>query len=171
MVPTGQTAIDGLTNGTNYFIVSATTNTFKLAATSGGSAINLSANKQVTFDADDNAVKDVTNNKIVTSNTFSNGDEVKYSNGSGTDIGGLVNNTNYFIINASGTEFQLAATSGGAAIDLTADLNVSFDPNGAAVSPTTNIVTVANVGGVNRFHFNGVVAPTLTLVRGSTVYF
>ena len=79
VVPTGQTAIDGLTNGTNYFIVSATANTFKLAATSGGSAINLSANKQVTFDADDNAVKDVTNNKIVTSNTFSNGDEVNYA--------------------------------------------------------------------------------------------
>ena len=171
VVPTGQTAIDGLTNGTNYFIVSATTNTFKLAATSGGSAINLSANKQVTFDADDNAVKDVTNNKIVTSNTFSNGDEVTYSNGSGTDIGGLVNNTNYFIINASGTEFQLAATSGGAAIDLTADLNVSFDPNGAAVSPTTNTVTVANVGGVNKFHFNGVTAPTLTLIRGTTYTF
>jgi hypothetical protein len=171
VVPTGQTAIDGLTNGTNYFIVSATANTFKLAATSGGSAINLLANKQVTFDADDNAVKDVTNNKIVTSNTFSNGDKVTYSNGSGTDIGGLVNNTNYFIINASGTEFQLAATSGGAAIDLTADLNVSFDPNGASVSPTTNTVTVANVGGANRFHFNGVTAPVLTLIRGTTYTF
>lgn len=171
VVPSGQVAIDGLTNGTNYFIVSATTNTFKLSATSGGSAINISANKQVTFDADDNAVKDVTNNKIVTSNTFSNGDEVSYSNGSGTDIGGLVNNQSYFIVNASGSEFQLAATSGGSAIDLTADFNVSFDPNGISTSPTSVTVTVANVGGVNKYHFDGVTAPAITLIRGTTYTF
>ena len=171
VVPSGQVAIDGLTNGTNYFIVSATTNTFKLAATSGGSAINISANKQVTFDADNNAVKDVTNNKIVTSNTFSNGDEVSYSNGSGTDIGGLVNNQSYFIVNASGSEFQLAASSGGSAIDLTADFNVAFNPNGISTSPTSVTVTVANVGGVNKYHFDGVTAPAITLIRGTTYTF
>ena len=42
-VPTGQSAIGGLTTGTNYFVVSATTDTLKLAATSGGAAINLTA--------------------------------------------------------------------------------------------------------------------------------
>ena len=176
VVPSGQVAIDGLTNGTNYFIVSATTNTFKLSATSGGSAINISANKQVTFDADNNAVKDVTNNKIVTSNTFSNGDEVSYSNGSGTDIGGLVNNQSYFIVNASGSEFQLAATSGGSAIDLTADYNVSFDPNGIATSPTSITVTVASGtlygGGTgNIFYLDGVANPSLTLLKGTTYTF
>ena len=171
VVPSGQVAIDGLTSGTNYFIVSATTNTFKLSATSGGSAINISANKQVTFDADNNSVKDTTNNKIVVSNTFTNGDEVSYSNGSGTDIGGLVNNQSYFIVNASSSEFQLAATSGGSAIDLTADLNVSFDPNGISTSPTSVTVTVANVGGVNKFHFDGVTAPAITLIRGTTYTF
>tara|TARA_Y100000114_G_scaffold58575_1_gene53597 strand:- start:371 stop:3406 length:3036 start_codon:yes stop_codon:yes gene_type:complete len=171
VVPSGQVAIDGLTSGTNYFIVSATTNTFKLSATSGGSAINISANKQVTFDADNNSVKDTTNNKIVVSNTFTNGDEVSYSNGSGTDIGGLVNNQNYFIVNASSSEFQLAATSGGSAIDLTADLNVAFDPNGISTSPTSVTVTVANVGGVNKFHFDGVTAPAIALIRGTTYTF
>ena len=30
---------------------------------------------------------------------------------------------------------------------------------------------MANVGGVNRFHFNGVTAPTLTLIRGTTYTF
>ena len=33
----------GLTDGTTYYVVSATTNTFKLSATSGGSAINLTS--------------------------------------------------------------------------------------------------------------------------------
>lgn len=169
-VPTGQSPINGLTNGTNYFIVNSAANTFQLAATSGGAAINLTANK-VTINADDNAVKDTVNNKIVTANNFSNGDEVTYSNGSGTDIGGLVNNTNYFIVNASGAEFQLAATSGGSAIDLTADLNVSFDPNTVATSAIHRTVTVANVGGVNKYHFGGITAPTVTLLRGTTYIF
>merc|ERR1719506_187191 len=37
----GGTAITGLTHGTNYFVVNAATNTFKLSASSGGSAIGL----------------------------------------------------------------------------------------------------------------------------------
>ena len=171
VVPTGQTAIGGLTSGTNYFVINATTNDFQLAATSGGAAISLTANNSVTVDADNDAIKDTANNKIVISNTFSNGDEVTYSNGSGTDIGGLTNNTSYFVINATSSEFQLAATSGGTAIDLTPDLNVSFDPNSIATSATSITVTVANVGGVNKFHFGGVAAPTLTLIRGTTYTF
>ena len=38
----GGTAITGLTHGTNYFVVNKATNTFKLSASSGGSAIALS---------------------------------------------------------------------------------------------------------------------------------
>merc|ERR1711871_1511423 len=38
----GGTAITGLTHGTNYFVVNKDTNTFKLSASSGGSAIALS---------------------------------------------------------------------------------------------------------------------------------
>lgn len=37
----GGTAITGLTDGTTYYIVSSTANTFKLSATSGGTAIDL----------------------------------------------------------------------------------------------------------------------------------
>ena len=175
VVPTGQTAIGGLTNGTNYFVLNATANDFQLSATSGGSAISLTANNNIIFNADDDAIKDTTNNKIVFSNTFSNGDEVLYKNdavgGSATDIGGLVNNTSYFIINASATEFQLAATSGGSAIDLTPDLNASFDPDPITTSATSITVTVANVGGADKYHFGGVTAPTLTLIRGTTYTF
>ncbi len=171
VVPSGQTAINGLTSGTNYFVVNATTNDLQLSATSGGSAINFISRNSLIFDANNNSVKDTTNNKIVASNTFSNGNEVQYSNGGGSDIGGLVNNQNYFIVNASGSEFQLAATSGGSAINLTPDLNVSFDPDPITTSATSITVTVANVGGVNKYHFGGVTAPAITLIRGTTYTF
>ena len=119
-VPTGQSAIGGLTSGTNYFVVSAATNSLKLAATSGGTAINLTAPISVTIDGSSGSVAVLASNKIVISNTFTNGDKVAYSNGNGTDITGLVNGTEYFIVSASSSEFQLAATLGGAAIALTA---------------------------------------------------
>ena len=119
-VPTGQAAIGGLTSGTNYFVVSAATNSLKLAATSGGAAINLTAPLSVTIDGSSGSVVVLATNKIVISNTFTNNDKVVYSNGNGTDITGLVNGTEYFIVGASSSEFQLAATSGGAAIALTA---------------------------------------------------
>ena len=82
-------ATGGLTTGTNYFTVPATTNNFKLAATSGGAAIDITPNYEVTFDADDGAVKDIVN-KIFVANTFTNGDAVTYNNGGGTDISGLL---------------------------------------------------------------------------------
>ena len=169
----GGVNIGGLTTGTNYFIVNSTTNTFKLAATSGGTSINFTAPASIVFNGD--TEKDTTDDKIVFTHPFSNGDKVTYNAtaiiSGNTDIGGLVTGTDYFVINATASDFQLAATSGGSAIDLTPDLNVSFDPNGIVTSPTTNTVTVANVGGVNKFHFNGVTAPTLTLIRGTTYTF
>ena len=42
-VSAGQTAIGGLTSGTTYYVVGSTANTFQLAATSGGTAITLTA--------------------------------------------------------------------------------------------------------------------------------
>ena len=170
-VPAGQVAIGGLTTGTNYFIVSATTNNFKLAATSGGAAIDITPNYEVTFDADDGAVKDIANNKIVVANTFTNGDAVTYNNGGGTDISGLTNDASYFIVGASATEFQLSATSGGAAIDLTADPTTTIDPNNTVVGPINYAVTVVNVGGNNIFALDGAEKPTLRLVRGQTYTF
>ena len=104
----------------NYFVVSATTDTLKLAATSGGAAINLTAPLSVTVDGSNGSAVVLASDKIVVSNTFTNGDKVAYSNGNGTDITGLVNGTEYFIVGASSSEFQLSATSGGAAIALTA---------------------------------------------------
>ena len=164
-------ALGGLTNATNYFIISSTANTFQLSATSGGSAIDITPNNEVTFDADDETIKDVTNNKIITTNTFTNGDYVTYENGGGIDIGGLTNNANYYIVNASSSEFQLSTTSGGSAIDLTADPIATIDPSNVIIGPLTYTVTVVNVGGINIFALNGAEKPTLRFVRGQTITF
>ena len=139
-------ALGGLTNGTNYFIISATANTFQLSATSGGSAIDITPNNEVTFDADNNSIKDTVNNKIVVSNTFSNGDYVTYENGTnGISIGGLIDGYNYYIVNATSSEFQLSSTSGGSAIDLTADASVTVDGNDTvAVNISANKIVASN---------------------------
>ena len=130
-------AIGGLTDGNTYYVVSKATNTFKLSATSGGTAINLTF-PTVTVDADDSAVVDLSTDKVIIANTFTNGDYVVYDNGGGTDIGGLVNGNSYYIVNRTASEFQLSLTSGGAAIDLTAKLKVTFDADDAAVVDVTN---------------------------------
>lgn len=116
----GGVDIDGLTDGAFYYIVNATATEFQLSTTAGGAAVTLTANKSVTIDSADVAVVVVADDKIVTANTFADGDKVTYDDGGGTAIGGLTTGTEYFIVNSSATEFQVAATSGGAAIDLTA---------------------------------------------------
>jgi len=165
------TALGGLTDATNYFIISATANTFQLSATSGGAAINITPNNEVIFDADDETIKDVANNKIITANTFSNGDYVTYENGGGTSITNLTNDANYFIVNATSSEFQVSATSGGAAIDLGVDPTTTIDPNNTVVGPLNYAVTVVNVAGANIFALDGAEKPTLQLVRGQTYTF
>lgn len=137
--------IGGLVSGGYYYVVNKTLNTFQLSATSGGSAINLTDPLSLTFDANDLTIFDAANDKIIEANTFADGDQVTYTNGGGEDIGGLTNNSQYFIVSSSATEFKLSATSGGAAIDLTAALNVDFDGDDAAVVDTTNDkIIVAN---------------------------
>jgi len=141
----GGVDIGGLTDGANYYVIAATPSEFQLSLTSGGAAIDLTADYNITFDGDDAAVVDVVNDKIIVANTFSDGDEVTYTNGGGVDIGGLTDGTNYFIINSSATEFQLAATSGGAAITLTANNSVTVDATDAAVvDVATDVITIAN---------------------------
>ena len=142
--------LGGLVSGTTYFVVNKTVNTFQLAATAGGAPINLTNPYKLTFDGDDAAVVDAANDKIIQANTFADGDQVTYDNGGGLDIGGLVNGTQYYIINASATEFQLSATSGGAAINLTANYGVTFDgDNAAVVDVATDTIIQANTFSAN----------------------
>ena len=156
-----------------------TKNKFKLAATSGGSAIDLQPNTNIIFNGD--TEKNTTTDKITITNTFSNGDLVTYDAngvmGSGNfDVNGLVSGQDYFIVNATSSEFQLAATSGGTPIDLLPDKNATFNPDAPTTSATSITVTVASGtlygGGTgNIFYLNGVANPPLTLVRGTTYTF
>ena len=51
---------------------------------------------------------------------LANGDRVTYTVGAGnTALGGLANNTNYFVVGANSTVIQLALTVGGSAINIT----------------------------------------------------
>ena len=79
----------------------------------------------LTFDADNLAIVDVTNDKILASNTFALNDSVKYNNGGGVNIGGLTSGTSYFV-RCTATEFKLSVTLGGS-ITLTANNQVTFD--------------------------------------------
>ena len=56
----------------------------------------------------------------VANHGFSNGNEVTYSNGGGSNIGGITTGTNYFIVGATTNTFQLSILSGGSAINLIA---------------------------------------------------
>jgi len=49
------------------------------------------------------------------------------------------------------------------------DGGIYFD--GVATTSTTYVVTVAQDGGTNKFHLDGVVAPAITMVRGHTYVF
>lgn len=50
---------------------------------------------------------------------FQDGYNVKYSNGSGTDIGGLTDGAEYYVIDATTDTFKVSATEGGSAVNLT----------------------------------------------------
>lgn len=169
----GGTDIGGLTNGANYYIIAATATEFQLSLTSGGAPIDLTPDNAVTFDGDDVAVVDVANDKILVANTFTDGDELTYDNGGGVDIGGLTTGTNYFVINATATEFQLSATSGGAAITLTTNNSVTVDATDAAVvDVATDVITIANTfaDGEIVTYDNGGGTDIAGLVNGTDYY-
>jgi hypothetical protein len=93
----------------------------------------------LTFDGSSAAVVDTTENTITqNSHRFITGQRVTYTNGSGTDIGGLSDGTAYFIIKHSQNTVKLATNASNAAnnipISLTSvgtgsdhTLNVAFD--------------------------------------------
>ena len=71
------------------------------------------------IDGTNAAVVDLTNDKfVVAGHGLANTDKVIYHNGGGTSITGITSGTMYFVVGVSGNDFQLAATSGGAAINI-----------------------------------------------------
>ncbi len=134
----GSTLPGGLLPGQRYYVVESTGSVFKLAATPGGSAIDLTTDGvNVSFVPNIQGVSATTAN--ATTNTFTgnlpNGTPVSFTTRAVWDpaIGGglqspglplasggnIVNNATYYVINSNGSTFQIARTPGGAAIDIT----------------------------------------------------
>ena len=104
---------------------------------------------------------------------FANGDLVRYIVSTGnTAVSGLANATNYYVVGANTTAFQLAATRGGAAINLAAGTsetghtlypqriildnttgNIS-SPIGLANVGSLNVIGTSTLGGVATFNAN-----------------
>ena len=62
----------------------------------------------------------------ITPNPFANGDIVKYTTAtSNTVVQGLANNTNYYVVQTSGTVIKLATTTNGTPINITANTTAS----------------------------------------------
>ena len=137
----GGTAIRGLTAGQTYYVRNVAGNTFQVSQTPAGSIVDLLP-EQSSF----NAATNVSGLNIFTTNKFSVGDIVTYSAGSGTAIGGLVDNTNYRIQYVSGSIVRLQDLGGGPAISLTAG------------SSETHTLTGQNSGSSETHSFNGAYA-------------
>jgi hypothetical protein len=107
-------AISGL--GTNYQTVLYNFNELKtrsLIISSGSIAGVSNSSGEVSFNASNAAVVDLTNNQITISagHGLSTGQFINYSDEGGTSIGGLTNNGGYYIYVVSPTVFALCETS------------------------------------------------------------
>ena len=89
------------------------------------------------------AVDTTTEIITVTGSSYSNGDVVTFG---GTAPGGLSTGVAYYVINASGTTFQVAATSGGSAINLT-NAGSSNVTGGITLSSGNNLGTYGILNG------------------------
>lgn len=103
----GGTAIGGLTDDTDVFIRDATDDTFKLAATEGGAAINLTS------------LGTGTAHELIVGHGYDNGMNLIYSAGGGTAIAGLTDGQIYVVRDATHDTLKLNQ-GGAAAIDFTA---------------------------------------------------
>jgi hypothetical protein len=128
VMPTGLTAL------TDYFVRDSATNTFKVAATLGGAAINFTSNGTTVtssrfvllgaFGPEKACTPNSTTDYITsTAHGYSNGDIIQfYGNLLPAE---LFANVNYYIINKTTDTFQVSLTAGGAA--------VLFTDNGSGV--------------------------------------
>ena len=110
----GGTELAGLTNGTSYYPGQVTTNTFKLYASAA-----LGATAVATMTIATSGVNTTTNVITSTAHGLVDGAQLNYNNQGGTSITGLTSGSDYFVVNKTVDTFQLALTSGGAAIDIT----------------------------------------------------
>ena len=124
----------------------------------------------ITFNAA-TAVNTTTEVITVGSHWFSTGDSVLYSNGGGSTVGGLVNNTIYYVIKASPTTIKLASSLSNA--NLGTAINLTTAGVGThSFSNTTNLPSAQTVlapnGSIKRIVItdagsNYTTAPTITI--------
>lgn len=117
-----------LNDYTTYYVVNAASPTIQLAATVGGAPINITADGKgqiyymTLFDITCTAADDTCNTSIA--HKLQGGTDVVlqlFKPLAGSLPGGVTEKTWYYVINASGTSFQLSTTQGGAAVNLTSD--------------------------------------------------
>ena len=90
----------------------------------------------LTFDGSSASVVSTSNNTITQNNhRFITGQRVTYTNGSGTDIGGLTDGTAYFIIKNDTNTIKLAAN----ASDATNNIAISLSSVGTGIDHTLNV--------------------------------
>lgn len=100
----------------NYEVVGAASHTVFLYLGTQGSQ-NFEISQQTIFPYTVNTISNVFTS---TSNSFINGTQVSvFCTATGSFPAPLAINTTYFVINSTGATFQLSATSGGSAIDIT----------------------------------------------------
>ena len=115
------TAIAGLTDEVEYFVIRVDANTFKLATTSA----NATAGTQVDLTGTGNNAQTFTGNAndaiTISSHGYVTGDKVLYSASGGTVLGGLADATVYSVIRVDDNSFKLATTSANAAAGINID--------------------------------------------------
>ena len=135
----GTGAIGGLTDGTTYYVKYVNLNTVQLAATSGGSAIALTAgtgtaslqsivpriqiisNNEQIFDATSGSVVVTASDQIVlTAHGFTTGERAQYDVNGGTVITGLTDLEVYYIKVIDANTIELYPRVDGTRIDLSA---------------------------------------------------
>jgi hypothetical protein len=116
----GGTELAGLTNGTSYYPGQVNSSAFILYNTAARGATAVANMTIATAD-----VNTTTNFITSTAHGLVNGAELNYNNQGGTSITGLTSGNDYFVVNKTTDTFQLALTSGGAAIDITGTGNNS----------------------------------------------
>ena len=147
--------IGGLVNNAVYYVTFANTSGFKLSSTANGSTVvSLTSTKTRLSEFDATTAVDSVNDFIaIPSHSYISGEAVKYyTSASANTIGGLANNTNYFVVEANTSGIKLSNSATGAAIDITAPVGSgntfieSLQANGHALA----MISTANTAQFER---------------------
>lgn len=117
------TAIGGLVNNSTYYVAAANATGFKLSSTANGSSIvSITSTKTRLSEFTAATAVDSGNDFIaIASHSYITGDAVKYyTSASANTIGGLANNSSYYVVDANTAGIKLSSTPTGAAINITA---------------------------------------------------